>query len=95
MSPIRKHMRKQFDFPGMYAVQVAGEVNERWSERLGGMTLMLTESEGDDSSPVTVLMGVLPDQAALAGVLDTLYQNRYPLLYVKYLGPVTEEQTTG
>ncbi len=42
----------------------------------------------------TVLMGVLPDQAALAGVLDTLYQNRYPLLYVKYLGAVVEEKQT-
>lgn len=88
-------MRYPFDRPGIYAIQVVGEVDESWSEILGGMTLMRTETAEVDAKPVTVLIGSLADQAALVGVLDTLYENRYPLLYVKYLGSAEEEQPTG
>lgn len=79
-------MQYPFDRPGMYAIQVVGEVDEDWSDILGGMTLMRSETAGEDAMPVTVLIGLLADQAALSGVLDTLYENRFPLLYVKYLG---------
>jgi hypothetical protein len=79
-------MRNLFEEPGIYAIQVAGEVDESWSDRLGGMTMMKTESAGEDAGPVTVLIGLLADQASLAGVLDTLYESRYTLLCVKYLG---------
>ena len=41
------------------------------SDRLGGMTITTT-SEGDEA-PVTTLVGRLSDQAALMGVLNTLY----------------------
>lgn len=79
-------MRSPFEQPGIYAIQVAGEVDESWSDRLGGMTMMRTQTAGEDSGPVTVLIGLLADQASLAGILDTLYESRYPLLCVKYLG---------
>jgi hypothetical protein len=36
------------------------------------------------------LTGWLADQAALYGVLNTLYDYHYPLLYVQYLGPAEE-----
>jgi hypothetical protein len=75
-----------FDKPGIYAIHVAGEVDERWSDRLGGMTIIKTVTAEEEPKPVSVLIGLLADQAALSGVLDTLYQNRYQLLYVKYLG---------
>jgi cytochrome c-type biogenesis protein CcmE len=34
---------------------------------------------------VTILIGHLPDQAALSGVLNTLYERRVPLLSVENL----------
>jgi hypothetical protein len=76
-----------FDEPGIYAIQVVGAVDESWSDRLGGMTLMPSQTEGERPKTVTVLIGLLEDQAALFGILDTLYQNRYPIVYLKYLGP--------
>lgn len=80
-------MRYRFDHPGVYAIHVGGKVDERWSSCLGGLTIFGSETDEEEPKTVTVLIGLLTDQAALAGVLDTLYQNRYPLLYVKYLGP--------
>ena len=79
-------MSYPFDNPGIYAIHVAGEVDESWSDRLGGLTIFKSETVGEEPQPVTVLIGLMMDQAALAGALDTLYQNRYQLLYVKYLG---------
>jgi hypothetical protein len=75
-----------FDKPGIYAIHVAGEVDESWSDRLGGLTIVKAMTAEEEPKPVSVLIGLLADQAALSGVLDTLYQNRYQLLYVKYLG---------
>lgn len=79
-------MGYRFDEPGIYAIHVAGEVDESWSDRLGGLTVFEAVMAKEESTPVSVLVGVLTDQAALSGVLDTLYQNRYQLLYVRYLG---------
>jgi hypothetical protein len=42
---------------------------------------------------VTVLKGSLPDQAALLGVLNTLYNMRYPLLLVRYLRSDSSHET--
>ena len=49
------------DNPATYRILVDGVVPERWLERLGGMRIVSLE-------------GRLPDQAALAGVLNTLVE---------------------
>ena len=42
---------------------------------------------GQEHTPVSTLVGRLLDQAALMGVLDTLYEYYHcPLLSVEYLG---------
>jgi hypothetical protein len=76
-----------FDDPGVYAIHVTGEVDEGWSDCLGGLTVFKAVTAEEQPRPVSVLIGLLADQAALSGVLDRLYQMRYQLLYVKYLGP--------
>ena len=81
-------MRYPWDEPGVYAIRVAGKVNDSWSDCLGGLAIVTSESSLADSSPATELTGPLPDQAALYGVLNTLYDYGYPLLHVQYLGPV-------
>jgi hypothetical protein len=42
-----------------------------------------TSGEDDDSN--STLVGRLPDQAALSGVLNTLYETQYPVLSVECL----------
>jgi hypothetical protein len=51
------------------------------------MTITYEVNEDRDGESVSVLRGWLPDQAALFGVLNALYNARYPLLFVRYLRP--------
>jgi len=67
-----------------YRIRVAGEVPASWSDRFGDMQITF-EKEGDDKT-VTVLEGRLRDQAALSGVLNTLYELHHSVLSVERLG---------
>lgn len=49
-----------------YEIKIKGELDERWAEWFAG--LELTRLGGDG----TLLSGVLPDQAAIYGVLERL-----------------------
>ena len=69
-----------FDRPAAYQIKVQGRVDPGWSDRLAGMTIRLTEEEA--RPPVTTLKGELSDQAALAGVLNTLYELHLSVLSV-------------
>jgi hypothetical protein len=80
-------MRPPYDRAGIYAVHIDGRLEENWADRLGGLSITASEEEDQSGRVVTVLKGSLPDQAALLGVLTTLYNMRYPLLLVRYLRP--------
>ena len=75
-----------FDGPAAYRIQCSGRIPASWSDRLEGMTVTV-ESPGDGTS-VTTLVGELGDQASLAGVLNTLYELRLPVLSVECLQAV-------
>ena len=78
--------------PATYHIQVIGQIDENWSNRLGGLTI--TSTRLDDRQVITSLQGTLIDQAALFGVLMTLYDSRLPLLSVEFVGedqPVTKD----
>ena len=71
--------------PARYRIRVNGYLHPSWSDRLDGMSITTTGEA--DEAPVTTLVGLLLDQAALMGVLDTLYNYYHcPLLSVEYLG---------
>jgi hypothetical protein len=67
------------DGPTSYQIKVPGELDARWSDWAGGMTITV-ESEGD-GPPVTTLAGTL-DQAALHSVLRRFYPLGLPLISV-------------
>jgi len=69
--------------PALYRIRVDGKLNESWSEQLGGMTITIKNTNEEASG--AILEGLLPDQAALAGVLDTLYELHLPILSVEYI----------
>lgn len=71
----------EFDAPGTYRIEVSGYLDGTWSGRLGGMTIT-TNIKGDEF-PVSTLYGELVDEAALAGVLSTLYTLGHSLQSVK------------
>jgi hypothetical protein len=68
--------------PAVYRVRVQGSIPLDWSVRLMGMNI--TTSHDTDSDQST-LVGRLPDQAALSGVLNTLYDTQFPVLSVECL----------
>ena len=78
-------MKHAYDRSGIYAIHIAGRLDTSWSDRLGGMSVTCQENEGQDNDLVSILYGQVPDQAALFGVLNALYNARYPLLFVKYI----------
>ncbi len=75
--------RFAFDRPGKYRIRVLGFLDESWSDRLGG--LRITKISQKDKAPVMELVGQMPDQAKLAGVLNSLYELHLTLLSVEYL----------
>ena len=79
------HPSYVFDTPANYRVRVLGPMDKRRSEVLCGMRISSTRRQGGRS--ITTLTGELVDQAALVGVLNSLYDMGYPLLKVERLGP--------
>ncbi len=73
-----------FDLPATYRIRVKGYLDDRWSDRLGGMAIRAVGQV--DGTWETILVGWLPDQAALCGVLNTLYGLHLPLVSVEHVG---------
>jgi len=67
-----------------YRIEVQGRLDENWSGRLGGMRIALSSEAGGSS--VTTLSGRVRDQAALMGVLNSLYELHLPILSVEIMG---------
>jgi hypothetical protein len=72
-----------FDSPASYQISVQGRIDPSLYDQLEGMVIGLVTKEG--GYPVTTLVGELSDQAALAGVLNTLYELHLSVLSVKRL----------
>jgi hypothetical protein len=68
--------------PASYCIRVQGVLGESWSEYLG-MTVEVEHNEAQH--PITKLTGRVADQAALFGLLDSLYNLGFPLLSVECL----------
>ena len=64
-----------------YQILVEGALDPSWTDSLAG--LVISVREGPEQPPVTVLTGPLTDQAALQGVLDTLFMLNLRLLRVE------------
>lgn len=61
------------DKPANYRIKVQGEIPDSWIDRLGWVQMVARTPKS------TTLEGWLPDQAALSGLLNTLYELRLPL----------------
>jgi hypothetical protein len=72
-----------FDSPVPYRILVQGRVASNWSDRLQGMDI--SQSANANGLIVSTLMGELPDQTALAGVLNTLHEMHLSVLSVECL----------
>jgi len=81
--PDRHSIDSAQDAEAVYRIVVRGRLDSSWSARLGDMKIV---TESDASLEVTTtLFGPLADQAALAGILNTLYDLGLTLVCVEYL----------
>ena len=64
--------------PATYRIIVQGELDLDMGNRLAGMSISKRENEDGDTE--SILVGRLPDQAALSGVLNTLYDLQLPVI---------------
>ena len=74
---------RNLDTPARYRIRVHGHLESRWSSHLGEMEI--ARSYTRDDQPVTILTGILIDQAALSGVLNTLHDLHMRLISVENL----------
>ena len=66
-----------------YRIRVQGALDESYCDLSGGMKIRVEYELA--KHPVTTLTGQLLDQAALMGLLNSLYDRRLPLLLVEYV----------
>ena len=76
--------------PNTYQIRVAGWIGTRWSQQFEGMTIKLEETE--DNTLVTTFTGPLPDQAALRGILNHLWDLNLTLISVTQVNPLNKEK---
>ncbi len=69
-----------FDRAAIYQISVQGQVPPNWVDRLEG--LMVTCVKVRASEPICTLVGELPDQVALASVLNVLHSLHLSVLSV-------------
>ena len=81
MSQANYRQNFKLETPSTYRIRVQGKLDQSWSARLGGMAI--TGDSSEHKGMVTILVGHLPDQAALSGVLNALYELHLPLLSVE------------
>ena len=73
-------LRQMFE-PATYRIIVQGTLDKKWSDYCGGM--MIEHDILLDQYPMTTLTGRLIDQAALIGVLNSLYDMGCSILFVE------------
>jgi hypothetical protein len=83
MSDESKEKHLKLWTPASYRIKVEGYLDERMSDRLGG--LRISARRRKDLSEVTTLAGRIRDQAELAGILNNLYEMHLPILSVENL----------
>jgi len=69
-----------YDNPGTYRIVVQGRIEASWIDSLEGMSVY--GATGETGEAMTILEGELVDQAALVGVLNTLYGLRLTIISV-------------
>lgn len=72
-----------FQKPALYEIKVEGVLNNKWTEKLQGLNI--SNERFPNGYQISVLKGQINDQAALAGILNTLYDLNMTILSVNTL----------
>ena len=72
-----------FDQPGIYCIRVVGTFGEKLVDKFSDMSIKIRNRA--ENKPIITLVGKLPDQAALSGLLESLYEEHLTLISVEML----------
>ena len=75
--------RIEFGGSANYRIVTQGSLPASWRDRLGGM--QIDDTTEVDGQPRVTLVGPILDQAALRGVLETLYNLHLPIVSIERL----------
>ena len=67
-----------------YQIVVAGVLSDRWYDWFENLTIRLDQDPAGE--PVTILSGLIADQAALRGILERIWDLNMTLLAVSRTG---------
>jgi hypothetical protein len=74
----------------IYRITVEGKLHKRWTDWFSGMHI--THQVEQNTVPVTILQGPVPDQSALRGILSKLWDLNLTLIYVERLDTVKPKE---
>ncbi len=80
----KPHLQSLIALPAVYRIRITGRMDPKCSEWLQGMTISTVEEEG--RTAYSELIGSLPDQAALMGVLQQLNNCSITVISMECLG---------
>ena len=85
-----KKKTREFTFKetAIYKIVVEGELDDSWSDRLG---LQITVQKKTGKKPKSMLVGYIADQAALSGILNSLYDMHLTVISVNMLTDVEDD----
>jgi hypothetical protein len=87
---MKNKTKDQYNFnkPAVYKIMVEGEIDNSWPDNLLGMQVKARKKEGNIT--FTSLIGEIRDQAALAGILNNLYEMHMTIMSVNILSDAEE-----
>ena len=80
---------RKFDYPQTYRIEVAGHLNESWTDWFDGFNIV------QQTETKTTISGQVADQAALHGLLMRIRDLGLPLLVVHYEEPEVIQMRDG
>ena len=80
---VKKNMEINFNKKAIYKIIVNGVLNDSYSNKFTGMQLKI--HRGEKKSANTTLIGEIKDQAALSGILNSLYDMQFTIISVNML----------
>ncbi|MFC2054993.1 hypothetical protein ACFLV7_11970 [Chloroflexota bacterium] len=79
----QSHSNPKIHERAKYRIRVCGIVGESWADYFSGMTIRVEDEL--EQKPETMLIGWLPDQTALLGMLNLLHDWGHSIISVNYL----------
>ena len=73
----------RFGSEATYEIRIQGDLDQSWSDKLRGLQILINRDNLE--YPVTTLIGKMSDQAALKGIMQTLWDLHFPLISIKLL----------